>query len=283
MTAPALVLLANGSTDDRVVQVYHGLRKRMQEQRPSLPIHLAFLDGCPPTGPQVVSTLVTRRVTEVVFVPLDLTRACDPNPLAEQMANKVQESHPGLHVSLSRPLGPAPELLSILDLRLRQALGATRAMELDALVLSVPFTGDPRGHALISRRARQWRTHHKLPVQIAHSDNSGPNVATAINTLRSQGRRSIAVGSLFLGPDEAYKSQAELALHSGAVAVSAPLGIDDRLLDLAMARYSVAALGMLDECEDVAPQEDESEFDFDNAPVLLHAQPPAVLLEHAAM
>lgn len=47
MTAPVLILLAEGATNPRVVEVFHDLRKQMQLQRPELSVHLAFLDHCP--------------------------------------------------------------------------------------------------------------------------------------------------------------------------------------------------------------------------------------------
>jgi len=257
MTAPALVLLANGSTDDHVAQVVHTLRKRMQEQRPGLDVHLAFLNHCEPTCAQVVASLGSRDVHEAVFVPLDITRAHRASELAVQTLEAVHARHPALSLRLARPLGPAGELLTVVDLRLRQALSARHADELTGLVFAVPDAGDPRGNALIHRRARQWRAHHKLPVQLAYADGSGQGVVAAVNALRLQGRRSVAVGFFFLDADQTYMVQAEMALDAGAIAVSAPLGDDSRLLDLAMARYSVAALDLLD---DMGP----ADTDFDD-------------------
>lgn len=112
---------------------------------------------------------------------------------------------------------------------------------------------------MIARRARQWATHHKLPVLVAHSDGSGPDVAAAIASLRHIGRRNIAVGSLFISPTEGYRQQAELALANGALAVSAPLGADPRIGELAMARYSFAAMELLD--DEFAAQSAETETD----------------------
>jgi hypothetical protein len=84
-------------------------------------------------------------------------------------------------------------------------------------------------------------------VQLAYADGSGQGIQGAINALRMQGRRSIAVGFFFLDADHVYATQSDLALEAGAIAVSAPLGDDSHLLDLAMARYAVAALDLLDD------------------------------------
>ncbi len=246
MTAPALILLAKGSGAERVTQVARQLRKQLQEQRPELNVQLAFLDQCPPSGPQVVTSLANRGTQEMVFVPLDLTRAVEPSDQAQQMLDRVRENHPELRVCISRPIGPAADLLNILDVRLRNALSCCHALELDGLVLSVPNAGDTRGNALMARRTRQWGAHHNLSATVAFSDGSGPNVVAAMSTLRDEGRRHIAVGSFFLTACPLFHHQAELAMGSGALTVSSPFGSDDRILDLVMARYSYAAMDLLD-------------------------------------
>lgn len=258
MSAPALILLSDGSLDERVTQVMHAMRKHLQELRPELSINLAFLDHCPPTGPQVITTLANRGVTEVIFVPLSLTRAFDPGARAEEMLDRVRRAHPQLKVRIARPIGPSSELLNVLDLRLRNALASAHALELDALVMSIPDGGDTRGAALISRRARQWAAHHRLPVVVAHGDGSGPGVVAAINNLREQGRRAIAIGSFHLTADECFHAMAEQAMAAGAIGVSAPLGCDLHILDLAMARYAYAAMDLLDDVHDAM---DDTELD----------------------
>lgn len=247
MSAPALVLLAHGSDDARVEQVYHKLRHGLQSQRPTVSVHLAFADTCPPSGPQVVSTLTNRGVDEIVLTPLDLSRVGEPDDQMAHVLDTVRQQRPQLKIVLAQPIGPAIELLNILDIRLRNALSANHATELDGLVLSVPAWGDTRGAALIARRARQWGAHHKLPVLVAHGDGSGPDVTAAIGGLRDVGRRNIAVGSMYIAPTEAYRQQAELAMSAGALAVSAPIGADQLLCQLAIARYAFAAMELLDD------------------------------------
>lgn len=220
MTAPALILLAGGSDDPEVVQLFHAFRHKLQSQRDELSIHLAFVDHCPPSGPQVVNTLVNRGVQEMVFVPLDMTHAVECCTRTQEMVDRVQALHPQVRIGLSRPLGPCSSVLNILDDRLRSALSKAGATELDALVLSVPDCGDARGNALINRRARQWATHHKLPCVVAVGNDTAPGIATAIVNLRNQGRRHIGVGSFYLGADQAFRVQAEVAGSLGAIAAA---------------------------------------------------------------
>ena len=257
MTAPALVMVARGSVDPEVAQVTHELRRGLQSIRPALSVHGAFVDHCPPSGLQVVAQLVRQNVSEVAFVPLQLTHAVDPDPDLTVLLRRIRTAFPELRCTVSRPVGPEISLLTILDQRLRSALSSSRVLELDGLVLSAECTGDVRGSALLARRARQWSTHHRLPCLTAVADGSGPSVAQAIMGLRSQGRRHIAVGSFFLGADDAYHQQAELAHRFGAVSVSDPLGPAREVLDLVLARYAYAAMDLLDFGAEELVQEDD--------------------------
>lgn len=246
-SAPALVMLAHGSDHPAEEEVARDLSRRLQMLRPGLSINLAFLTPGAPSGADEVDRLVAEGFDEIVFIPLDLARAVEPDEAATELLATVRAAHPTIKIAASRPIGPATSLLGVVDERLRAALRATHTVELDGLVLSLPQAGDARGNALVARRARQWSNHHKLPVVVSVADGSGPSPASAIAALRAQGRRHIAVGSLFIGETSAFSSQAEQSRAAGAVAVSAPLGADDRVLELVMARYSYAAMDMLDD------------------------------------
>ena len=246
MTAPALVVVAHGSSDPTVVQVAHELRKGLQALRPAMSIHVAFLDQCPPSGSQVVTQLARQDVREIVFVPLHLTNAVDTDPQVDGLLCRSRQNHPDIRFTASRPIGPEISLLTVLDQRMRHALSHARCLELDGLVMSAENAGDVRGAALLARRARQWSTHHRLPCLTAVADESGPSVAQAIMGLRAQGRRHIAVGSFFLSPDDAYHAQSDLAYRYGAVSVSDPIGAAHEVLDLVLARYAFAAMDLLD-------------------------------------
>ena len=256
MTAPALVMVGMGSTDARVAQVAHSLRQGLQGMRPGLSVHCAFLEHCSPSPNQVVSLLIKQGITEIVLVPLQLTHAIDADERVIAQSAKLRSLHPDLRVSVSRPIGPEVSLLTVLDQRLRASLATHRVLELDGLVLSSARSGDVRGNALLARRARQWSTHHRLPCLTAVADGSGPSVSQAIQGLRAQGRRHIAVGSFFLTATELFHAQAELAERCGAVSVSEPLGSASEVMDLILARYAFAAMDLLDfGFEEIADEE----------------------------
>lgn len=255
MTAPTLVMVARGSRDQRVAHVAHALRGELTRHRPEVDTHVAYLDTCLPNITQVLGKVHAAGAREVVLVPLDLTHAIDVDPRFDGVMAQAAQEHPGLRMTVSRPIGPEAALLTLLDLRLRTALASARVLELDGLVLSSATTGDVRGTALLARRARQWSTHHRLPCLTAVADGSGPSVAQAIQGLRSQGRRHIAVGSFFLTGDERWAVQADQAHRVGAVAVSEPLGSAPEVAELVLARYAFAAMDLL-------PFDDEGNFTF---------------------
>lgn len=245
MTAPAMILLGYGSADPRVADVSHAVRSDVLEIRPELDVSVAVLDHGSPSGLQVVNKLVKRGAHEVVFVPLLLSDAFHGHAEVPALVAQVQAAHPDLAVIASRPIGPEAQLLSVVDRRLREELRSRRISELDGLVFAAAGSTDPRSNALVARRARQWASHHRLPCVTAFATASGPTTGEAVRTLRTQGRRHIAVGSWFLSPGHLYTHQAELALGAGAVAVSAPLGAQPEIAETALARYVVAAMDLV--------------------------------------
>ncbi len=246
MTAPSLILLGHGSNDPRVAQVSQQIRRELLTIRPELDIHVAFLDNAAPSGLQIAERLAGEGVTEIVFVPLLLSDAFQVHCDVPALVAQVTAAHPDLRVAASRPIGPEAQLLAIVDRRLRDALRVNRVSELDGLIFAAEGSSDVRSNALVARRARQWSTHHRLPCVTAYASGSGPSTAEAIRSLRAQGRRHIAMGSWFLAPGLQYTHQAELALDAGAIAIAAPLGGEPEVAEVALIRYVVSALELVD-------------------------------------
>ena len=134
----------------------------------------------------------------------------------------------------------------MLDLRLREALRSARVRELDALVLAAAGSSDARANAVTARLARLWGARHHLPTSVAFASAAPPSTGEAVRDWRRQGRRHVAVGSLFIAPGMLPDRAAELALEAGAVAVSEPLGAHDEVARLILARYSVGALQLVE-------------------------------------
>ena len=145
MTAPTLVMAARGSRDQRVVRVAQALQTELSRMRPEVDSSVAFLDSCLPSVTQTLDKLAARGVRETVIVPLDLTHAIEVDPRFSGIVAQAAQQHPGLRISVARPIGPEASLLALLDTRLRAALAAARVLELDGLILSSSTTGDVRG------------------------------------------------------------------------------------------------------------------------------------------
>ncbi len=230
MTAPALLMLAPPSVDRVTVG---SLVREVRRSRRGLEVVGVDEDGL--AG--ALTALVRAGHAEVVVVPLDLTAATRPTP--------AFTAPPGLRVRVSAPLGHEPGLLGALDDRLRDALSLHRVRELDALVLAGAGSTDALANASVARLARQWGSRHRLPVTAAYAASAPPATAEAVRAFRREGRRHIAVASLFLSAGPLAERAGELALEAGALAVSRPLGAHPEVTRVVLARYAVGAVELV--------------------------------------
>ncbi|TIC80633.1 sirohydrochlorin chelatase [Nocardioides sp. GY 10113] len=245
MTAPALVALAHGSRDPRSAATITALVDEAKAQRPDLRIERAFLERSKPGFQTVVDKLVRAGYDEIVVVPLLLIEAFHARVDVPAMIAEATERHPGLKIQATPVLGLEACFLEVLDQRLRVALKEARVRELDALVLAAAGTSDPLANQAVARLARVWGTHHKLPVTAAYATSAPPATGEAVRAFRGEGRRHIAVGSLFLAPGTLLDRATELALEAGAVAVSEPLGAHPEVARIILARYAVGAVELV--------------------------------------
>ncbi len=248
MAAPALILLAPHASSARELDVLHGLRKSLQTRRPEFNVQLALF-GTGKTSPalhQVVSRLAKSGVAEAVVVPLELCAAFSEDQTLRRVVTQLGLEHGSLRLGLARPIGPKASLLKLVDLQLRMALSKRHAAEIDALVLSVGDCRDARSASLMQRRARQWSLHHKLPVVTAVTALGHTDMAEAIRSLRAQGRRHVGVGSWFLTATDDYALQGDVARRLGALAVAEPFGNQPEICELALERYVVACMDLID-------------------------------------
>ena len=245
MSAPALVALAHGSRDPRSAQTIKSLVAEVRTMRPDLRVETAFLELAKPSFATVVDRLVKAGYDEIVVVPLLLTEAYHakvdvPDPVAQATAR-----HPGLRIRATGVLGLEPVFLEVLDRRLRAALSDARVRELDALVLAAAGSSDQLANQAVTRLARLWGSRHRLPTVAAYASAAPPATGEAVRQFRAEGRRHIAVGSLFLAPGLLPDRAAELSVEAGAVAVSAPLGADPEVARTILARYAVGAVELV--------------------------------------
>jgi sirohydrochlorin ferrochelatase len=245
MTAPALITLAHGSRDPRSAATISALVAETRRMRPDLRIEPAFLELSRPSLGKVVDKLVRAGFEEIVVVPLLLSDAYHARVDVPNVVAEALDRHENLQIRVTDILGLEPTFLDVLDRRLRDALRQARVRELDALVLAAAGSSDPLANQAIGRLARVWGAHHKLPVTAAFASAAPPATGEAVRAFRAEGRRHVAVASMFLAPGFLPDRAAELALEAGAVAVSEPLGADPELARTILARYAVGAVELV--------------------------------------
>ncbi|HWI43536.1 MAG TPA: sirohydrochlorin chelatase [Nocardioides sp.] len=245
MTAPALIALAHGSRDRRAAATISALVDQTKALRPDLRIEKAFLDLAKPDFQKVVDKLVRAGYDEIVVVPLLLVEAFHAHVDVPEAIAAATARHPGLQIRATEVLGLEPRFLEVLDERMREALSAARVRELDALVLAAAGSTDPLANQAVARLARLWGAHHRLPVTAAYASAAPPATGEAVRAFRAEGRRHIAVASLFLAPGNLPDRAAELALEAGAIAVSEPLGAHPEIARTILARYAVGAVELV--------------------------------------
>lgn len=245
MTAPALVTLAHGSSDPRSAASITALTELVACMRPDLRVEAAFLELAEPHHADVIDGLVGEGHNEIVVVPLLLSEAYHAQVDVPEVVESAMKRNPGLRIRATDVLGIEASFLDVLDKRLRTALTQARVRELDGLVLAAAGSSNTLANATIARVARAWGSRHKLPTVAAFASTAPPATGEAVRTLRGDGRRHIAVGSLFLAPGFLPDRAAELALEAGAVAVAAPLGVDEEIARTILARYAVGAVELV--------------------------------------
>ena len=245
MSAPALIALAHGSRDPRSSATIEALVAQVRELRPDLRIEAAFLELSKPSFAQAVAKLVRAGHDEIVVVPLLLTEAYHAKVDVPSAVAEAAARHEGLQIRATSILGLEPCFLEVLDVRMREALKEHRVRELDALVLAAAGSSDPLANQAVARLARVWGHRHKLPVTAAFASAAPPATGEAVRQFRAEGRRHIAVASLFLAPGFLPDRAAELALEAGAIAVSEPLGAHPELARTILARYAVGAVELV--------------------------------------
>ena len=252
MAAPALVALAHASRDPRTASTVTDLVSEVKAQRPDLRVERASLEDtdlparcAKPALQAVIDRLVKAGHEEIVIVPLALSEVEIEEQAITAALAEAGARHPGLQLRRSALLGLEACFLEVLDERLREALRSSRVRELDALVLAAAGSTDALANQSVARLARLWGTHHKLPVSAAYAASAPPATGEAVRAFRGEGRRHIAVASLFISPGVLTDRSTEMALEAGAVAVSEPLGAHPEVARVVLARYAVGAVELV--------------------------------------
>lgn len=225
---PVLIGCSHGTADPAGRATIRELLALTADRLRGADVVEAFVDVQEPALPDVVRSLGSR---PAVIVPLLLSTGFH----VEIDVRSAARQRPG--VVAAPPLGPDDRITAVLADRWR-ALGAAPE---DPVVLAVAGSSRastvPAVEAVRERFAALTGTD---PV-LGYGSAVQPSVPAAVALAGAAGGRPVSVASYLLAPGF-FQSR---VLSAGAAAVSAPLGVDARIVDVVVDRYLTASLQLL--------------------------------------
>lgn len=235
-----LLGVAHGSRDEGSQEVVRALLEMSAQQRPGLRTAAAYVDNASPSIRAAVAALVEAGERDITVVPLLLSAASHSKTDVAASVQAARLAHPGVRFRYGRPFGAHPVLVDVLATRLAEA-GAVDV----PVVLVAGGSKDPDANAGVAATARLlWEGRAFPSVDIAFVSTTGPTVPQALERLRAQGVRRVALARCFLGPGYLPQQVAALAAAVDVeVVLSEPLGASAELAGLVLSRYDEAIAG----------------------------------------
>jgi sirohydrochlorin ferrochelatase len=223
VTAPALLLLAHGTSDAAGRATWDRLLASVRRALPAIAVGLAYADVVGPTMADALEELPG----PVVVVPAFLASGYHVRvDVPEQLAATGRDD-----VTVAEPLGPDPQLVGVLLDRLAEA-GAEPG---DTVVLAAAGSRDPGAQEDLRTAAALLtaRVGHEVPV--GYIAGGEPRVASVVASASSRGPRVVAATWL-LAPGAFHRWLAD----AGAAVVAEPLGDHPDVVAVVLARYESA-------------------------------------------
>ncbi|MEU5268403.1 sirohydrochlorin chelatase [Streptomyces hygroscopicus] len=240
MSAPTLLIIAHGSRDPRHAATVDALRARVRSLRPGLRAEAAFLEFNAPRVPRVLARLAAEDATEVIALPLLLTRAFHAKSDIPAVLREAMARHPRLSVRQAAVLGPSPLLVEALERRLYEAGLRPADRRSTGVVLAAAGSTDPEAIAVIAEIAREWRHTGWCAVRPAFASASLPRTEDAVRALRADGAARVAVAPYVIAPGRLPDRIARGAEAAGADLLAPVLGPAPELARLLLDRYDEA-------------------------------------------
>lgn len=259
-----LLLVGHGSRDPRAAVAFEALRRAVAARLPDRRVGGGFLELADPPIDEALDALVADGATDVVAVPYVLFGAGHLKDDGPAILARARRRHPSLNIRLARDLGIEPSVLAVAEDRSRAALdrlsaqGPRPAPQTGAVVLVGRGSTDPDACADLVKFARLLGDGRGLgTVEAAFVAMSQPSVIDALDRVHRLGATQVAVVPLFLFEGVLVERiSAQVAAWAEErtatpppwgppprVEVGDPLGIDDRLADLVVARHHEAVHG----------------------------------------
>jgi sirohydrochlorin ferrochelatase len=219
-----LVLTAHGSRDPRSAVNARAVANWIRWARPGLEVRVAF---CDLNTPRLVDVLTPGAVV-TPFLLADAYHARVDIP--------AQIADCGADVRQADVLGEDDRLIGVMHQRLTETGFSTADPELGVVVVAIGST-----HAAANERTTQvagkliagtrW-----VRAATAFATGSGPSPADAVDRLRRNGARRIAIAPWFLAPGRLTDRVLEYAAAEG-IPMAAPLGAHRLVAETALDRY----------------------------------------------
>ncbi|MFE4335092.1 sirohydrochlorin chelatase [Streptomyces sp. NPDC056831] len=249
MSAPVLLVIAHGSRDPRHAATVHALTARVRSLRPGLRVETGFLDFNAPSIPRVLERLAAEDAGDVIALPLLLTRAFHAKSDIPTVLHEARTGLPRLRIRQAEVLGPSPLLNSALERRLYEAGVRSGDRSSTGLVLASAGSTDPEAIAVIAEIARELRHTGWCAVRPAFASAASPagfpRTEDAVQALRAEGVRRVAVAPYVIAPGRLPDRIAAGAREAGADVLAEVLGSSAELAQLLLRRYHEACLPRL--------------------------------------
>ncbi|MGI8540988.1 MAG: sirohydrochlorin chelatase [Rubrobacteraceae bacterium] len=245
---PALLVVGHGSRDGRATVEFERLIDLMRE-RSSMRVEGGFIELARPPISECVERLEEAGVSTVSAVPLMLLAA--GHAKNDIPATLVREgiSHPSLTFRYGRALGIRPELLELMDERVRAVVPEDELSETAVLVVG-RGSSDPDANSDLAKISRLFYEGRSYPmVEPAFVSLAPPDVKAGLSRLRKLGARKVAVFSYFLFTgvleERIRRESGEFAAENPDIEVlyAGYFGPDERVADLVFERCEEALRG----------------------------------------
>jgi sirohydrochlorin cobaltochelatase len=248
---PALLLVGHGTRDQAGADAFRSFVAQLGAAHPEIPVGGGFIELSPPPLADSVQGMVAAGVQDFAAVPLVLVSAGHAKGDIPAALAREEARHPGTSYAYGRPLGPHPNLLTVLERRVDGALdGADRA---SATVLLVGRgSTDPDANAEVFKVARLlWEGRGYAGVETAFVSLAEPSVPAGLERCLRLGAQKVVVLPYFLFtgvlPDRVREQTREwAAAHDGLDVRNADvIGPEPELAELVLERYRETVKGDL--------------------------------------
>ncbi|WP_430333488.1 sirohydrochlorin chelatase [Rhodococcus sp. ACT016] len=223
MNGAELVLVAHGTRSRAGVETVAALADAVAERVGT--VRTAFVDVLGPSPAEALRNVPGPAVLVPAFL------ASGYHVHSDVPRGVIESGH--RRVTVTRALGPHPDLARVLAERLRESGWRPG----DSVIVAAAGSSDPRARHDVRRAAAMLSARVRREVPVAYIATGTPTVPETVQRLRAAGERRVFVASYLLAPGLFHTRLGQ----AGADGVAEPLGVHPAIVDLVAARYLLAA------------------------------------------